>query len=102
MALRERDPRTHQVPSLEHASLVDGPAYGRFIAASVVGECLELRNTTQERSVHCTRGSTDAFICVAPQSYHHEARLKGVRNSTASLGSIVRTYQSTNWTTPPS
>jgi sarcosine/dimethylglycine N-methyltransferase len=32
----------------------------------------------------------------------YEARLKGLRASPMSLDSIVRTYQSTNWMTPPS
>ena len=36
------------------------------------------------------------------ESDRHEARLKGVRDLPASLDSIVRTYQSINWTTPPS
>jgi hypothetical protein len=43
-----------------------------------------------------------ANTCPRRESDHHEARLKGVRISPASLGSIVRAYQSTNWMTPPS
>ena len=82
--------------------LIPEGCYARTSFVSIAGERLSVCSTHTIAAGQLQQRLDGRLLVQAERRDRHEARLKGLRVSPMSRGSIVRVYQSTNWTTPPS